>query len=201
MIFKVLIFFIQFSFLCIHAKAQTYVYAGIHQNFVRTKRIQHTTPLQSFHIGAAINVYNKNDAKTFYTYDISFVEKGYNQTLDKNDFNLRFKYAATQVTVGYVVAPCIALKVGINWALLFHSNVYKWTKVYNPIDLGVVAGLNLFENKRIGLYMQAVHGILPMVMYYDIDPQGNFHGRLYDLRNTTVMVGIRIDVYAKKIKV
>jgi hypothetical protein len=181
-----------------YTKAQVYLYSGAHKNFVRTKKIQNASPAQSYHLGAAVNVFQKDNNKVFYTYDVGVIDKGYSQQLGGENFNFQFRYATVQATVSYLPVRWVALKAGFNGALLIYSNVYKWSKVYVPIDLGLVAGLSLLENKRIGLYFQAVYGLLPMIDYYDIDAKGNFNGRLYELRNVSVMAGLRVDIYGKK---
>lgn len=181
--------------------AQAYIYGGLHQNFVRTRKIEGATPIRSYHFGADFNVYSESDTvNQFITYGIGFIEKGYDQSIGGENFVFRFRYATTQVTVSYLVLPFLSVKGGVNGALLFHSNVYKWHKKYTPIDVGLIAGFNLFENRRVALCAQVNYGLLPMVIYYDIDPQGNFNDRLYELRNTSIMTGLKVRLHGRKIR-
>lgn len=198
---KIVLLVLSFTFLAVYSQAQIYAYAGAHRNFVRTKRIQGAAPIQSLHFGAAVNVFLKDESKRhFITYDIGYIEKGYDQTLGQEKFVFRFQYITTQLTANYPLLSFLTIRGGINGAFLVYSNADKWMKKYSPIDIGFVAGLNLFENKRIGLYSQIVYGITPMINYYDIDAQGNFNGRLYELRNTSIMVGVKVDVYGDKVR-
>jgi len=179
--------------------AQVYVFAGLQQNYIRSEVVVNASPLTSWHVGGGINVFLSADQKKLsFKGELAFVRKGYHQMLANDKMDLHFDYLTYQTTVRFPVVDFFAVEGGVNLGLLVYSNMYKWIKTYNLIDLGFVGGLSFLENKRVGFYGRVVYGVSPLVSYERPDEIGNFHGQFRDLRNTCFMVGIRFKVYEKE---
>lgn len=185
---------------CSTTLAQGYVLGGGHLSFIRNEVLIGESPIFSWHGGGGINLYPlKACQKININVEVAFIEKGYNQNIGNQQFELRFRYLTSQLTISYSIIPFLSLKGGVNVARLFNTSMEKGLETYERIDVGLVGGLGYFENKRLGFYTRVVYGLSPMLKYYDIDSMGNFNDNIRDLKNTCFMVGLRFNVYDKKI--
>ncbi len=199
---KTLVTFFFFVGLSSTVHAQVYVFSGAHKSYVRNEVLTNESPIYSWHVGGGINLYPKLDwKKTSINAELAVIQKGYDQHLGNQQFEFRFRYITWQGTLNYEILPFVSVKGGINLAFLFATNVEKGTETYQQFDFGLVGGLGFLENKRVSFYTQVVYGLSPMLKYYDIDALGNFNGRIHDLKNTCFMVGLRVNVYDKKISI
>ncbi|MEO7987936.1 MAG: outer membrane beta-barrel protein [Chryseolinea sp.] len=197
---SLLLMVILFTGTCSPMLAQVYVFSGIHQSYVRNEVVVGESPIYSWHVGGGVNLYPTLDwKKTSINAEAAFIEKGYDQHLGNQQFEFRFRYITGQATISYEALPFLSLKGGVNLALLFDTNKEKGTSTYQLFDFGLVGGLGFLENKRFGFYTRVVYGLSPMLKYYNIDAMGNFNGHIHDLKNTCFMVGLRINIYDKKI--
>jgi hypothetical protein len=73
--------------------------------------------------------------------------------------------------------------------MVLREEEYKYN--YRREDIAAVFGFNLFEGNMLSIYVNASYGILPMVSYQRIDEIGNFNGKIEDIHNTMVSLGIK----------
>ncbi|MEO8471914.1 MAG: hypothetical protein ABI477_06960 [Chryseolinea sp.] len=183
------------------ADAQIYVFVGGHENYVRNKVLANESPLTSWHIGGGVRlIFSESKPRTVFNAEYAFVKKGYYQTLGGTKSSFNFNYLTYQATVGQQLFPYLSVKGGFNFAILIDSNLKKWYQTYRMVDFGLVGGLDFLENKRVGFYTRVVYGLIPMLKYDNIDALGNFNGTIRDLRNTSFMVGLRVKVYEKELR-
>ena len=181
-------------------RAQIYVFGGGHESYIRNNVLKNESPLFSWHTGGGARFHLSHDRENIVVNaEAAFVEKGYKQILGGKECTFHFSYLTYQFTVGYQAFPFLSVKGGLNTAVMIGANLKKWTKTYNVLDLGLVAGADVLENKPVGFYARAVYGLIPMVDYHDIDAQGNFNGKIHDLKNTCFMIGLRVTIHEKKI--
>lgn len=130
----------------------------------------------------------------------AITRKGYTQELGGEKFEIDFTYFNVQATYNYSIVPAVALKGGLNFAFMPDKAENPMKEAYRAVDIGLVATLSVFENKRLGFYTSCVYGLIPVLRYYNIDAVGNFNGKINDLRNTCFMVGLRYNLDERKIK-
>ena len=189
--------------LCCLAKtsqAQVEIFGGVNSSFVRNDYLRKEGSHRAYHFGAGFDVYpNKKSDKFSLKINVITVEKGYTLKADKS-YRYRFKYISVQPMANYHPIPFVSMYAGIDAGFFFWSNVKDGWKNYCPLDAGLVAGFSLWDNKQIGLYTRLIYDLVPMVQNYDnVDAQGNFHGTIDDIKNTSILIGLKINVYNERI--
>ncbi len=180
--------------------AQGYFFSGMNQCRVRNEVLSNESPMYGLHIGGGVNFFLKEEqSKFFIRAETGFIKKGYNQQLRGQNFYFRFNYWSLQGSANYLLTPSISLQAGVDFAILFNANLKRWQETYTLYDIGLVGGVGFFENRKFNLYARAIYGLTPMIKYHNIDSMGNFHGELKDLRNLSILMGIRFKINEKKI--
>lgn len=168
---------------------------------MRNDILTNTSPIFSQHLGGGVKLHIFSlQHKTYFEVNGCYIIKGYDQTLGGYAFKSRFRYFEVQTTLNYPVFSFLTVKAGFDYSLLFSTNQKRSLRNYNRLDVGVAGGLNFFDSKQFGAYAQVVYGLLPMIRNYQpIDEFGNFGSKISDLKNTCIMVGVRYNIYDKKI--
>lgn len=89
----------------------------------------------------------------------------------------------------------MSIQTGVEEKILISTDLQKGLDTYNNEDVGALAGINLFENYWINLYIRFSYGIVPMLNYESFDALGNFTGHIHDLHNTYLLVGLKIKLF------
>lgn len=129
---------------------------------------------------------------------ISMNTRGYRQMLDEN-YSFKFNYASFSVLVVYSFTDKFSLNGGMEYSTLLSTNRRDGLKIYNHNDLALVGGFSAFDNQLVGFFVSCSIGLLPMLDYYKIDEMGNFTGKIHDLRNISVAIGLKLNFYHEKI--
>lgn len=197
MLTRILLGFLLFA-ISTNSLAQVYFFSGMNQCRVRNEILSNESPMYGLHIGGGINLFLKEEeSKFFIKGETVFIKKGYDQELRGEKFHLRFNYWSLQGSVNYLLTPSISLQTGVDFAILFNANLKRWQETYSLYDIGLVGGVGFFENRRFNLYTRVIYGLTPMLKYHNIDSMGNFHGELKDLRNLSILMGIRFNINEK----
>ncbi len=171
-------------------------YSSVRENIA----LQNKKPIFGYGLGASMQYYPFKKLQKFsIVNEIKFVKKGYQQKLEEN-FSFKFSYLAMPILVNYSLSEQIAIQSGIELSKLIDTNIKQGTKTYNRFDLGLVAGMSFFNNRRISGYSRLTYGLLPMLDYYRIDELGNFENEIHDLKNISFSVGIKITLHYEKIR-
>ena len=124
---------------------------------------------------------------------------GYRQEKAGQEFTYRMHYFNLPVYLAYPLKKGVSLEAGGYLASLitvrFDDGQQKIPveENYRREDAGLLAGLNLFEDRRIGLYVRYQSSLRPAIVYPEITPAGEFTGTLRLLRPQLLMVGVRFN--------
>lgn len=154
----------------------------------------------SYHFGASVlRVYPfKNIPNLSFETEILLNLKGYKQHFDSTYF-FRFLYFSVPILARYFLAKDITFDAGVELSELISTNLKQGNKTYNKFDTGIVLGFTCFEKRMINVYSRVTYGLLPMLDYYSFDKLGNFKGKIHDIRNLNISVGIKINFPNEKI--
>lgn len=153
----------------------------------------------ALHFGAAIRYYPfKNTPKISVQNEILFNRKGYQQNLDKN-YVFQFNYVSLPIILNYAPVNYFSVNTGVEISGLLSTNIEQGTKTYNSSDFGIIFGMSCFEGKRVSLYSRITYGLIPMLDYESFDKLGNFTGKIHDLKNTSISIGLKISIYNEEI--
>jgi hypothetical protein len=186
--------------LSLQMQAQVSIIDGINLSMVRNHVLENEGPIIGAHIGPSVKFrpFRNADDLALRT-DLLLTLRGYHQDLDKR-YAFRFFYIAPTITLDYSIIESVSIYSGFEFSYLVKSNIEKADETYNNFDIGIVLGMAFFENKRIGFYWRGIYGLVPMLDYYHIDSEGNFHGQFHDLRNLTFSLGLKINILHDEIR-
>jgi len=121
---------------------------------------------------------------------ILFIISGYNQDFEETTYSKRFKYLALPLLYKLQLTNAFSVEAGAQFRMMIlREEEYKYN--YRREDIAAVFGFNLFEGNMLSIYANASYGILPMVSYQRVDEIGNFNGKIEDVHNTMVSLGIK----------
>jgi hypothetical protein len=188
-----------FSILLNTATAQVALMAGMNfSNVMENHLLENPEFNLSYHWGASVRVFPfKNIPKLSFEIEMLLNRKGYHQHYDST-YNFRFTYSSMPLLMRYSLAKNITLDAGVEISRLFSTNIKQGKKTYNNFDTGIVLGFTGFESKLINIYSRVTYGLLPMLDYYSFDKLGNFTGKIHDIRNLNISVGIKINLSHEK---
>ena len=183
-----------------NAVSQIAIMGGANYSYVRNNDLlKNQVPIIAFHLGSSYRCYPfKNLHSLSVQGEFLFSQKGYDQKLDKN-YLVRFDYLSWTMLFNYSPVKNFSINAGTEISGLVGANVIQGTETYNNTDVGLVLGIGCLENHRVSLYARAIYGISPILNYYIFDKLGNFTGETHDLKNMTISVGIKINLYNEKI--
>lgn len=183
------------------SKAQIAFVAGGNYSTIRDNiSLENKKPIFGYNLGMSVQYYPFNKyQKISLLNELVFVQKGYQQDFEEN-YSFRFNYLSLPVLINYSLSTQISIQAGVELSTLISTNIEQGTKTYNNFDTGLALGINCFGNKRISCYSRFTYGLLPMLDYYEIDELGNFKNEIHDLKNISLSVGIKVNVYNEKIQ-
>lgn len=121
---------------------------------------------------------------------VLFIVAGYNQDFEETTYSKRFKYLALPLLYKLQLTDAFSVEAGAQFRMMvLREEEYKYN--YRREDIAAVFGFNLFEGNMLSIYANASYGILPIVSYQRIDEIGNFNGKIEDVHNTMVSLGIK----------
>lgn len=180
------------------AHAQVRIFGGVSYTGVRNDVLEHEEAIYAWHTGGGVTITPKNWNKFSIGINTMVSKKGYKQYADKW-YNFHFYYITCQPVIEYSPVALLSLEAGLDVGGLFYTDVKRGMSTYNQFDGGLVFGATVFNDKRIALYTRIVYGLVPMLTYDRMDALGNFTGEINDLKNTSVLFGLRVNVYHEKI--
>lgn len=183
------------------ATAQFSVMLGANKSTVLSKiKLENKESISDIHCGLSFQYYPfKNTDDISVINEIQISRRGYRQDLQKK-YDFRFTYFAFPVLLNYSLSERFAVQGGIELSSLIFTNIKQGRDTYNHFDAGLVLGLSCFNNNTISLYTRVIYGMIPMLDYHRIDDLGNFNGKIHDLHNLSLSVGIKINLYNEKIR-
>lgn len=186
-------------FCCLGASyAQVKLFAGVNYTGVRNSVLENEEAIYSWHVGAGVNLAPKKWDKFSIALNAMLSEKGYKQYADKwYDFD--FYYLSFQPVIEFSPVKLLSFEAGVDLSALVDTSVREGLSTYNNFDCGLIFGFTVFNDKRVALYSRVIYGLIPMLSYDRIDALGNFTGEINDLKNTSLLLGIRVNVYHEKI--
>jgi hypothetical protein len=179
--------------------SQIGLFGGANYNYVRNSVLQNDEPTYAWHFGGSAEFTPKSWNKFSIELRTMFSQKGYQQYADKW-YTFQFTYFSFQPVIKYYPIDLLSVDIGLDLGSLIDTNIKKGTSTYNSFDAGIALGFTVFENRRIGFYSRLIYGLTPMLNYYRIDAMGNFTGEIEDLKNTCLLVGLRVNIYNEKIQ-
>jgi hypothetical protein len=188
-----------FLLLLVHNSfAQTEIFGGANYAFVREHSLPQTQPTwgSQWGIGLTVHPVRKWQSVSL-TFNGILTIKGYKQIVNET-YRFELLYAALQILGNVKVSPQMRIQMGVELSDLQGSSVPNTTTNYRKKDIGLVAGIEVFSEKRVSLFTQGTLGLKPMIDYYEIDANGNFNGRILDVRNTCLTVGLKFKIYNEK---
>lgn len=191
------------SLLIITAINNTYgqlaIKGGANYCIERSDYIQNTRSIVTSFMSLSLRYYPFNNIKNLSLQnELFFTKRGYDQDLNST-YKLRINYLSFQLLGNYLFKDFVSLNAGVEFNRYVSSSVKRGYKTYNKWDIGLVTGLDFFENKQISPYIKVIYGLLPAFDYYHIDELGNFTGEFEDLRFTNISVGLKVKLYNEKI--
>jgi len=179
-----------------HKPFSPYVYLGGNVSFMRNDILEYEAPLYSFHVGWGFRIHPfKNSAKWAIQLDEMFIQKGYGQIYPSRDYTFRFNYLSFQPLLSYSPVNGVSLFGGGDISILVGSNVKKVHWTYPVMDYGLTAGFSLFNTRRVGVYSKLIYNLRPLVNYSTMDELGNFTGTVHDLKNTSILLSVKYNIY------
>lgn len=174
------------------------ILGGANYAFVRHQYLPNAQPIFASQWGFGITVNPKRDwQKISVTSNVVLTTKGYEQQLNQ-DYEFRLLYVGLQVILNYNVSKAVALQGGVELSGLESSSFYNSIDNYRSNDVGILVGVVFFSEKQLSFFAQSTLGLLPLIDYYDIDAAGNFNGRIRDVRNTCLTVGLKFKLIKRK---
>ncbi len=162
--------------------------------------LENQKPIVAYHFGASIRYYPfKKRSNISLQNELIFNQKGYKQVLDK-EYVFHFNYISLPILINYAPTENFSINAGFEFSRLLSGNIRRSSETYNYFDIGLVSGFSCFDKQRISFYSKVTYGLLPMLDYYTIDKMGNFTGKIHDLINICLSVGIKINIYNEKIQ-
>jgi len=182
--------------LYIKASAQISIMGGVNYSNVRNNHLlENEKAVFTGHYGISFRYYPiKNWSKFSIQNELMFNRKGYQQHLDKT-YEFRFNYVSLPVLLSYAPEKYVTINSGIEYSRLISTSVEDGTHTYNRNDVGLILGLTFFDKRRLSIYSRVIYGLVPMLDYYTFDKLGNFTGKIHDLKNTCLSVGIKLNIY------
>ncbi|HEX3009280.1 MAG TPA: outer membrane beta-barrel protein [Bacteroidales bacterium] len=154
----------------------------------------------TYHFGVSVCYYPIKSLPDFAIQnELLFNRKGYKQDPDKS-YLFHFNYISFPVLLKYSLFENLSIQAGVEVSQLFYTNIKQGTKTYNNTDIGIILGFGCFETKTVNFYSRFTYGLLPMIDYYSFDKIGNFTGKVHDLKNICMSVGLKINIYNEKIR-
>jgi hypothetical protein len=183
-----------------NAVSQVSIMGGVNYNYVRNNGLlKNEVPIMAGHFGSSFRCYPfKKIHSLSVQSDLLFTQKGYYQKFDKN-YTVLLNYVSWTFLLNYAPIKDFSINTGTEFSGLFFTSVIDGTRTYNNSDIGLVLGIGCLEHHRISLYARTIYGISPILNYYTFDKLGNFTGDTRDLKNMTISVGIKINLYNEKI--
>jgi hypothetical protein len=191
-VFVFLLLLVQNSF------AQVQIFGGVNYAFVREHSLPKTEPIWGGQWGFGITVYpNRAWQKFSITTNAVLATKGYEQHV-RQTYRFELFYTGIQLLSNYRFNANVEVHSGIEFMNFQTSSVYNSDFNFRSDDIGIVTGLIIRPEKRLSIYAQGTLGLLPIIDYYDIDAAGNFNGRIRDVRNTCITVGLKFKIIKRK---
>lgn len=187
---KVIYMFI-FLYASLVCQAQFSAMTGVNFCKVRSSYLKNDRAAVGFQAGLSIAYHPVKNLKVMsFEHELLFNYKGYRQDLDKN-YNLYYGYVSGSFLIKFKTGNIVHLRTGLELSELVYASVEDRYDTFNKTDLGVILGISFFESKPVSFYIRGSYGLLPMLDYYDIDAYGAFHGKIHDIRNNTLSLGIK----------
>lgn len=188
-----------FLLLLVHNSfAQTEIFGGANYAFVREHSLPQTQPIWASQWGFGFSVYpNREWPKFSITTNVVLATKGYEQHV-RQTYRFELFYTGIQLLSNYRFNHKVDFQAGIEFMDFQTSSVYNSDTNFQSNDIGLVAGFIILPEKRLSFYAQGVLGLLPIIDYYEIDATGNFIGRIRDVRNTCITVGLKFKIIKRK---
>lgn len=200
-LFQLLVFIVFAMFFSAESNAQVAYHGSVSYTNVRSNSsLKNKEPRLGYNLGLAIQYYPIKKFKNISVInELNFNRKGYQQDFEKN-YRFEFYYLSFPVLVNYSLSDNIAVHTGVELSTLVATNVEYGRETYNNFDLGLVFGFSFLTKKRISCYSRLTYGVVPMLDYYEIDELGNFKGKIHDLKNICLSIGIKFNIYNEKIR-
>lgn len=129
--------------------------------------------------------------------ELNISQKGYQQNLDKG-YAFEFNYLAFPVLVDYRLFKPLSVQGGCELSKLLSTSMAEGIHTYNNFDAGLVLGLSFHASRIVSFYARGIYGLVPMLDYCTFDELGNFTGKIHDLKNMCLSVGIKINIFNEK---
>lgn len=195
---KIWMFFVILCFGLTASYAQVRLFSGASYTGVRNDVLKNEEPIFSWYAGGGV-IYTPREWKQFSLGLNGMVSrKGYKQYADEW-YTFHFDYFSFQPVLTYSPVKLLSFEAGVDLATLINTSVKEGMSTYNQFDCGLIFGFTVFNDKQFALYSQIIYGLTPMLTYNKMDSMGNFTGEINDLKNTSVLFGIRVNVYHGKI--
>lgn len=200
LIFQVVIFTSLTCLSHLNSNAQIAIIAGGNYSTIRNNVfLENKEPIVGYHFGLSFQYYPfKHIQNLSILNELYFIQKGYQQDIGRN-YTFKFNYLSLPILLNYPISKQISLQTGIELSKLIATNIEQGLKTYNDFDLGLVLGVNGFQSKRLSCYSRLTYGLLPILDYYEIDELGNFNNEIHDLKNISLSIGIKFNLYNEKI--
>ena len=182
------------------ANAQVSFLGGANYCYVRNNHLlENQEPVFAHHLGVAVRLYPfKNLPNLSVQNELLFNRKGYKQFLDQK-YLYQFNYISFPILLFYSPVKYFSLNGGVEISGLLYTNLKKGTETYNNKDAGIVLGFSCFDNQMLSIYSRVTYGLVPMLDYYSFDKLGNFTGKIHDLKNISLSIGIKLNFYNEQI--
>lgn len=178
--------------------AQVKLFGGVNYTGVRNDVLKNEEAVFSWHAGGGVNYTPREWNQFSIGLNAMLSRKGYKQYADKW-YTFHFDYFSFQPVLTYSPVKLLSFEAGVDIGALISTNVKQGMSTYNRFDCGIIFGFTVFNDKQIALYSQIIYGLVPMLTYDKMDSMGNFTGEINDLKNTSLLLGIRVNIYHEKI--
>lgn len=166
-----------------------------------TPFIEHHSPKWHYSLGVSVNIDPEVWDSFFLLAETRYAEKGYLAQIDEGsiqrDFQLEFHYVYQTFAGVYRLTPHITPYAGLELGVLAYTQLaytplnantkYIHLKdTYNPVDFGLLTGVQFFSSSWLSLDVRASSSILPVLRYESFDDFGNPTGRIRGVNHFTV---------------
>ena len=184
------------------ASAQVTFIGGLNYSYLRNNNLlENQKPILSYHFGGSVRYYPlKRYPKISLQNELIFNTKGYRQYLDR-EYTFRFNYISLPILINYALTEDVSVHTGVEFSGVVSSNIKRYRETYNEPDIGIVLGFSCFERSEISFFSRMTYGLLPILDYDAMDRVGNFTGKIHDLKNMCLSVGMKIKMSNEKIRI
>jgi hypothetical protein len=175
---------------------------GFSKNMIKQQNLVGSVKGKSgIHLGAAMNFKPlRKSSKFSLEKQSALITRGYTQTIGSFKHEASLAYITSTLLAKYSFR-FLSIQNGFSYEVLADASGPQFEAKYSEFDISWISGINLFENRRAGIYFHYFLGLKPVYNYYKFDKLGNFIEEIHDVKNRSLLFGIKVritEIYDEK---